>query len=107
MPLYDYACKACGRTTEILQRYGDPPLAICPHCGGEMRKLLSAPAFHFKGSGFYATDYAAKKGSGASSGDGSASGEPAGGAKSEKSESKGSESPTASSTSSSKSESSD
>jgi putative FmdB family regulatory protein len=73
MPLYDYACRACGRTTEILQRFDDPPLAICPHCGGELKKLLSAPAFHLKGNGWYVTDYARKGGGGGgkSSGEGS------------------------------------
>jgi putative FmdB family regulatory protein len=62
VPLYDYACEACEKTTEILQRFDDPPLEICPHCGGALRKLLSAPAFQFKGSGWYVTDYARQKG---------------------------------------------
>jgi len=60
MPLYEYQCESCGRRTEALQRVDDPPLAECPECGGSLRKLLSAPAFQFKGSGWYATDYAAK-----------------------------------------------
>lgn len=62
MPLYEYECLECGKKTELLQRFADAPLAACPHCGGGVRKLLSAPAFQFKGSGFYITDYAAKKG---------------------------------------------
>jgi putative FmdB family regulatory protein len=62
MPLYEYQCLACGEKSELLQRYADPPLAACPKCGGEVKKLLSSPAFQFKGSGFYATDYAGKKG---------------------------------------------
>ena len=62
MPLYEYECLQCGKRTELLQRFADAPLAACPHCGGEVRKMVSAPAFQFKGSGFYVTDYAAKKG---------------------------------------------
>ncbi len=68
MPLYEYQCLACGEKSEVLQRFSDPPLAACPKCGGEVKKLLSSPAFQFKGSGFYATDYAAKKGGEAHSG---------------------------------------
>jgi putative FmdB family regulatory protein len=68
MPLYDYACGSCGQTTEILQRYEDPPLTICPHCGGTLRKLVSAPSFQFKGSGWYVTDYARKSGGGSAGG---------------------------------------
>ena len=60
MPLYEYECESCGKRTETLQRLDDPPLAECPHCGGRMRKLFSAPAFHLKGSGWYISDYARK-----------------------------------------------
>lgn len=62
MPLYEYLCDSCSQRTEVLQRLDEPPLAVCPNCGGALRKLLSAPAFQFKGSGWYATDYAAKSG---------------------------------------------
>jgi putative FmdB family regulatory protein len=58
MPLYEYQCKQCGERSEILQNISDPPKSQCPKCGGEMKKLLSAPAIQFKGSGFYKTDYA-------------------------------------------------
>ena len=64
MPLYEYECLQCGRRTEVLQRLGEAPLAVCPECGGQVRKLISSPAFQFKGSGWYATDYATKKGGG-------------------------------------------
>jgi putative FmdB family regulatory protein len=64
MPIYEYGCNQCGKRTEILQRMNDAPLAACPECGGEVRKLVSASAFQFKGSGWYATDYASKKGGG-------------------------------------------
>lgn len=62
MPIYEYACEACGRVTEVIQRLDDPPLAACPECGGAVKKLLSAPAFQFKGEGWYVTDYARKGG---------------------------------------------
>lgn len=67
MPLYEYECLKCGKRTEIIQRLDDAPLAACPQCGGEVKKLLSAPAVQFKGSGWYVTDYAGKKGGGGSS----------------------------------------
>lgn len=60
MPLYEYECQACGHRGEELQRFDDPPLTTCPACGGPYKKLLSAPAFQFKGSGWYVTDYARK-----------------------------------------------
>ena len=58
MPIYEYQCKQCSERHEIIQRFSDPPLEICPKCGGEMKKLFSSPAIQFKGSGFYKTDYA-------------------------------------------------
>ncbi len=67
MPIYEYECLQCGKRTEILQRLAEAPLAVCPACGGTVKKLISSPAFQFKGSGWYATDYAAKKGGGAES----------------------------------------
>lgn len=60
MPLYEYECVTCGHRTEVIQRVGAPPIGACPECGGEMKRLLSAPAFQFKGSGWYVTDYAKK-----------------------------------------------
>jgi putative FmdB family regulatory protein len=64
LPLYEYQCKACDRRLEVLQRLAEPPLTTCPECGGELRKLVSAPAFQFKGEGWYVTDYARKPESG-------------------------------------------
>ena len=58
MALYEFQCTSCGRKTEVIQRFSDPPPKKCPHCGGKLVKLLSTPAFQFKGSGFHATDYA-------------------------------------------------
>ena len=68
MPLYEYQCKKCHSLTERIQKFSDPPLAVCPHCGGELEQLLSAPAVQFKGSGWYVTDYAKKSSKGGSSG---------------------------------------
>lgn len=58
MPLYEYECQACRKKVEMIQRFSDPPYTICPQCGGELKKLISAPAIQFKGSGFYVNDYA-------------------------------------------------
>jgi putative FmdB family regulatory protein len=65
MPLYEYECNACGNRFERIQKFSDPPITACPKCEGEVRKLLSAPAIQFKGSGWYITDYAKKGGTGA------------------------------------------
>ena len=63
MPLYEYECPHCGHRFELIQRFSDPPAETCVACGkGPVHKLLSAPAVHFKGTGWYVTDYA-KKGS--------------------------------------------
>lgn len=56
MPIYEYACTACGERTEAKQGFDDPPLTECPHCGGSLRKLYSPVGIVFKGSGFYSTD---------------------------------------------------
>jgi putative FmdB family regulatory protein len=56
MPIYEYACTACGERTEAKQGFDDPPLEICPVCGGKLRKLYSPVGIVFKGSGFYSTD---------------------------------------------------
>ena len=60
MPLYEYECGACKRRFEIIRKMSDPPVETCPTCGGAVQKLQSAPAFQFKGSGWYVTDYARK-----------------------------------------------
>ncbi len=66
MPLYEYHCAKCGRF-ETLQKFSEGPLAACPTCGSSVERLISAPAFQFKGTGWYVTDY------GKSGADGSAS----------------------------------
>ena len=60
MPLYEYKCLKCGRLTEKIESVDGPHLKKCPHCGGKVESLLSAPAIQFKGSGWYVTDYAGK-----------------------------------------------
>jgi putative FmdB family regulatory protein len=62
MPLYEYRCESCQHQFEIIQKFSDAPIAVCPKCGaGPVVKLLSSPAFQFKGSGWYITDYARKE----------------------------------------------
>ena len=67
MPIYEYACTACGERTEAKQSFSDPPLEECPHCGGKLRKLYSPVGIVFKGSGFYSTDAKKSSSSGSSS----------------------------------------
>ena len=62
MPIYEYRCDACETSFEVLQRMSDDALETCETCGGHLRKVLHPVAIHFKGSGFYTTDYG--KGSG-------------------------------------------
>jgi putative FmdB family regulatory protein len=69
MPLYEYLCHSCGKKFEVIQKFADEPFKIHEACGGEAERLISAPAFHFKGSGWYVTDYA-KGNSGAPKSDG-------------------------------------
>ena len=74
MPLYEYQCKQCGHRFERIQSFSAPDEKECPVCQGEVERLISTPARpHFKGSGFYSTDYAAKPSASAKSGDGSSS----------------------------------
>lgn len=61
MPIYEYACRKCNHTLDVLQKMSDEPLVECPACGEpELRRLISAPRFRLKGEGWYETDF--KKG---------------------------------------------
>ena len=60
MPLYEYKCSECGTAFEVIQKIAEPPIKKCPQCGGSVKKVISAPALQFKGSGWYITDYARK-----------------------------------------------
>lgn len=62
MPLYEYECTKCGHRFELIQKFSDPPVEKCPRCKAPVRKLLSAPAIQFKGTGWYVTDYGKKDG---------------------------------------------
>ena len=58
MPIYEYGCKSCGHKLDALQKIADAPLEDCPECGEpELKRLLSAPRFRLKGSGWYETDF--------------------------------------------------
>jgi putative FmdB family regulatory protein len=59
MPIYEYECPKCGRF-DVLQKMSEGPLTTHDKCGSAVRKLMSASAFSFKGSGFYITDYGGK-----------------------------------------------
>jgi putative FmdB family regulatory protein len=80
MPLYEYECEKCGRF-EIIRKFSDEPLLICPTCGGTIEKLLSSPAIQFKGTGWYVTDYAGKSGTGKAGSSRESGGKDAGGSK--------------------------
>jgi putative FmdB family regulatory protein len=60
MPIYEYECKKCGKTIEVIQKMSDAPLKRHTGCGGTLTKLISAAGFQFKGTGWYVTDYARK-----------------------------------------------
>lgn len=63
MPIYEYACQACGHGLETLQKISDPPLTDCPECGRpDLKKLVSAAGFVLKGGGWYVTDFRDKGG---------------------------------------------
>lgn len=58
MPLYEYQCEQCNEVFEVMQKFSDEPLTRHEKCGGPVHRLVSAPVFQFKGSGWYVTDYA-------------------------------------------------
>jgi putative FmdB family regulatory protein len=66
MPIYEYRCEQ-GHTFEVLQRMADEPVSVCTDCDAKVERVLHPVAVHFKGSGFYTTDYGKKgRGSGPS-----------------------------------------
>jgi putative FmdB family regulatory protein len=68
MPLYEYKCDLCGKTFEVMQKFSEEPLRVHEGCGGEVERLISAPALQFKGTGWYVTDYARNSSSQSSNG---------------------------------------
>ena len=63
MPTYQYACTECGEQLEVVQKFSDNPLTVCPGCEGRLRKVFSPVGIVFKGSGFYRTDSRSGNGS--------------------------------------------
>lgn len=61
MPLYEYECQQCHKHTEKRQKFSDPEITQCPHCGGKLQRVLSAPAFAFAGGGWYKDLYSSNK----------------------------------------------
>jgi putative FmdB family regulatory protein len=62
MPIYEYRCAACGHYLDALQKMSDAPLRKCPECSkSQLRRLVSAPSFRLKGSGWYETDFKGDK----------------------------------------------
>ena len=72
MPIYEYRCDQ-GHTFEVMQRMTDDPLTSCSTCEAPVQRVFHPVAVHFKGSGFYNTDYGKKKGGGSSSSESSSS----------------------------------
>src|SRR5947209_20396646 len=60
MPIYEYRCEQ-GHTFEVMQRMSDEPVATCETCEAPVQRVFRPPAVHFKGSGFYNTDYGTRK----------------------------------------------
>lgn len=60
MPLYEYRCTQCGHRFEKIQSFSAEPERECPKCYGPLVRPLTAPAFQFKGAGWYVNDYASK-----------------------------------------------
>ncbi len=73
MPLYEYECQQCHKHTEKRQKFSDPEITECPHCGGKLQRVLSAPAFSFAGGGWYKDLYSSNKPAAKESSDSSAS----------------------------------
>ena len=72
MPLYPYRCTKCGHRFEKIQKFEDEAETICPNCGGELERPLTAPGFQFKGAGWYVNDYSSKGSSGSPGSDSAA-----------------------------------
>ncbi|HVW47449.1 MAG TPA: FmdB family zinc ribbon protein [Solirubrobacterales bacterium] len=104
MPIYEYKCDN-GHVFDVMQKMSDEPLTECVECGAPAHRVLTAPAVHFKGSGFYNTDYGKRKGGGSNGSSGESSSSSDSGSSSGSSSSKA-ESTTSSASSSSSSSSS-
>lgn len=61
MPLYEYECAQCGKHTEKIQKFSDAEITVCPHCGGRLERVITAPSVQFKGGGWFSDGYASAK----------------------------------------------
>jgi putative FmdB family regulatory protein len=77
MPLYEYECATCHKRTEKIQKFSDPELTVCPHCGGPLARTITAPAFQFAGGGWYKDGYGNAKPASSDSGSSTPSAAPA------------------------------
>jgi putative FmdB family regulatory protein len=57
MPLYEYKCDLCGESFDVIQKFSDSPLTVHEGCGGGVQRVIFPSALHFKGTGWYVTDY--------------------------------------------------
>jgi putative FmdB family regulatory protein len=97
MPIYEYQCEGCGEVFELIQKFSDEPLKVHEKCGAPVHRMITSSAIQFKGSGWYATDYAKGGNGGSKKGDSEKSEKKESGDASSKAESKSGESkPTAS-----------
>jgi putative FmdB family regulatory protein len=99
MPIYEYRCDQ-GHTFEVMQRMTDDPLTSCSTCEAPVQRVFHPVAVHFKGSGFYNTDYGKRKGGGSSSSDSGSGDTSESGSKSESKDSSSKDSKSSSSSSS-------
>lgn len=67
MPIYEYRCKGCKKEFEVLQKITDEPLAACPKCGKQVKRLISQTSFSLKGGGWYKDGYASSGSKGSTS----------------------------------------
>jgi putative FmdB family regulatory protein len=75
MPLYEYECAQCHKHTEKIQKFSDAEITVCPHCGGKLERIITAPSVQFKGGGWYADGYGSAKAGSAKSESSSSSSE--------------------------------
>jgi putative FmdB family regulatory protein len=69
MPIYVYRCDGCGEVFELIQKFSDEPLKVHEKCGAPVNRMITSSAIQFKGSGWYATDYAKGGNGGSKKGD--------------------------------------
>src|ERR1700730_9142393 len=69
MPIYEYQCEGCGEVFELIQNFTDAPLTVHDKCGAPVHRMITSSAIQFKGSGWYATDYAKGGNGGSKKGD--------------------------------------